>query len=156
MSRKVVVASGYFDPLHFGHVEYLNKARELGDQLVVIVNNDRQAQLKKGFAVTPAEQRVRLIRELRCVDAAVISVDDDRTVRRTLEMIQPDIFANGGDAMNDNVPETETCRQLGIEMVDHLGEKIQSSRVILRGLQEKLSNAQDGYLEEPVNFGETK
>ena len=148
MSRKIVVASGYFDPLHFGHIEYLSQAKQLGDQLIVIVNNDRQAQLKKGFSFMPADQRIRLIRELRCVDHALIAVDEDRTVRKTLELLQPAIFANGGDADNHNIPEADVCERLGIEMIDGLGNKINSSRTILGAMQQKLDSAQEGYLQD--------
>jgi len=80
MSITVVAASGYFDPLHYGHVEYLQKAKDLGDRLVVIVNSDKQAQLKKGKSFMPAAERVKLVRSLACVDAAIESMDEDRTV----------------------------------------------------------------------------
>ena len=105
MPKKIVVASGYFDPLHWGHVEYLQRSRELGDKLIVIVNNDRQAVSKKGFYCMPADQRVRLIRELECVDTAIESIDEDSTVCKTLAALHPDIFANGGDQTNPSIPE---------------------------------------------------
>eukprot|EP00933_Yihiella_yeosuensis_P049580 TRINITY_DN46622_c0_g1_i1.p1 TRINITY_DN46622_c0_g1~~TRINITY_DN46622_c0_g1_i1.p1 ORF type:complete len:169 (-),score=35.40 TRINITY_DN46622_c0_g1_i1:96-539(-) len=127
MSKKVVVASGYFDPLHYGHIEYLQRSKDLGDKLIVIVNNDMQAALKKGQAFMPARERVKLVRALACVDAAIESVDQDLSVCRTLCIVHPDIFTNGGDQKNDNIPEADVCAELGIKMVDSLGEKIQSS-----------------------------
>mmetsp|Transcript_8320 Transcript_8320/g.21098 ORF Transcript_8320/g.21098 Transcript_8320/m.21098 type:complete len:145 (-) Transcript_8320:260-694(-) len=133
MSKKVVVASGYFDPLHYGHIEYLQRSKDLGDTLIVIVNNDRQAALKKGHPFMPARERVKLVRSLACVDAAIESVDDDRAVCKTIALIHPDIFTNGGDRKNDRIPEADVCSKLGIQMVDGLGEKIQSSSWLIRG-----------------------
>lgn len=124
---KIVCVSGYFDFLHIGHIEYLERAKSLGDKLYVIVNNDHQATLKKGKAYMPAKERVKLLRSLRCVDAAIIAMDQDRTVCETLRQIHPDIFANGGDQNNDTIPERAVCDELGIQLVDGLGDKIQSS-----------------------------
>mmetsp|Transcript_54129 Transcript_54129/g.87482 ORF Transcript_54129/g.87482 Transcript_54129/m.87482 type:complete len:148 (-) Transcript_54129:157-600(-) len=132
MSQKVVVASGYFDPLHYGHIEYLQRSKDLGHKLIVIVNNDIQAALKKGQPFMPARERVKLVRSLACVDAAIESVDEDLSVRRTLCIIHPDIFTNGGDIMSSDCPEAEVCADLGIKMVDSLGEKIQSSSWLLK------------------------
>ncbi|CAK9017099.1 unnamed protein product [Durusdinium trenchii] len=95
MSQKVVVASGYFDPLHYGHIEYLERSRDLGDKLLVIVNNDIQAADKKGQPFMPARERVKLVRSLACVDAAIEAIDKDQTVRRTLRILHPDVFTNG-------------------------------------------------------------
>lgn len=127
MAKKIVVASGYFDPLHYGHIEYLQRSKDLGDTLIVIVNNDRQAALKKGAPFMPAQERVKVIRELQCVDAVIESIDDDRSVRKTLAALHPDIFTNGGDQFNNLIPEAEICEQMDILMVDSLGDKIQSS-----------------------------
>lgn len=124
---KIVCVSGYFDPLHVGHIEYMEKAKALGDQLYVIVNNDKQAAMKKGRSFMPQEERLRVVRSLWCVDAAIIAIDNDRTVCETLKYVRPDIFANGGDQTNQSIPETPICEELGIELVDGLGNKIQSS-----------------------------
>lgn len=140
MPKRIVVASGYFDPLHYGHVEYLQKSREAGDKLIVIVNNDNQARLKKGFVVTPARERVKLVRELECVDMAVESIDEDRTVCKTLAILHPHIFANGGDQTNESIPEAEVCRELGIVLLDGLGDKVQSSRWIMSEMKEALAS----------------
>jgi len=125
---KTVAVSGYFDPLHVGHVEYFKLAKKLGDRLVVILNNDKQAKLKKGSAFMPQEERRAILEALRDVDEVFLSIDTDSTVCRSLEALKPDIFAKGGDRFIGEVPETEVCREMGIEMVDSLGKKIQSSR----------------------------
>lgn len=130
-NKQIVVASGYFDPLHAGHVEYLQKSKELGGTLIVIVNNDRQATLKKGSPFMPAAERIKVLRALQCVDIAVESIDEDRTVCKTLAMLHPHIFTNGGDQNNDTIPEATICNKMGIQMVDGLGDKIQSSSTLI-------------------------
>ena len=125
---KTVAVSGYFDPLHVGHVEYFKLAKKLGDRLVVILNNDKQAKLKKGSAFMPQEERKAILEALRDVDEVFLSIDTDSTVCRSLEALKPDIFAKGGDRFIGEVPETEVCREMGSERVDSLGKKIQSSR----------------------------
>lgn len=131
MNSKIVVASGYFDPLHIGHIEYLKKSRDLGGRLIVIVNNDYQAKLKKGKAFMSAKERVKIIRELNCVDLAIEAVDKDRTVIETIKVLHPDIFTNGGDQNNSKIPEKHICIEMGIELVDGLGDKIQSSSSLI-------------------------
>ncbi len=129
---KIVCCSGYFDVLHYGHIEYFEKSKALGDKLVVIVNNDHQAKLKKSSSFMPEAERLKIIRSLHIVDFAVLSIDEDRTVCKTLESIRPDIFANGGDQFNTNIPEREICERLNIKLVDSLGEKLQSSSWLLQ------------------------
>ena len=124
---KTVAVSGYFDPIHVGHLEYLELASELGDRLVVNVNNDNQAKLKKGRSFMEEEDRARIVAALRCVDEVFLSVDQGRDVCESLRTINPDIFANGGDRTNEEAPEVKVCRELGIEVVDSLGKKIRSS-----------------------------
>jgi len=123
----VVVASGYFDPLHYGHIEYLQKSKDLGDTLIVIINNDKQASLTKGGSLMPVRERLKLVRSLGCVDACIQSLDEDRSVCKTLELLHPDIFANGGTQFNDLIPEAELCSELGIRLVDRLGNQIEAS-----------------------------
>lgn len=139
-NERIVVVSGYFDPLHIGHIEYMKRAKALGTKLVVIVNNDQQSLLKKKMFIMKAADRVKIIRELGFVDMALESIDSDRTVCKTLSMLHPHVFANGGDQFNGSIPEAEICQQLGIELVDGLGAKVESSRWILSTLQEKLNN----------------
>tara|TARA_B100001564_G_scaffold103404_1_gene85328 strand:+ start:594 stop:1016 length:423 start_codon:yes stop_codon:yes gene_type:complete len=130
-----VAVSGYFDPIHIGHLEYLRMAKELGDSLVVIVNNNYQCKLKKGKHFMDENDRVEIVKALRFVDEVFLSVDNDRTVCKSLEEIKPDIFANGGDRATSEVPETPVCKKFNIKMVDGLGDKIRSSSS-LTGLSE--------------------
>ena len=111
MSEKIVCVSGYFDPIHIGHIEYFKLSKEIGTKLMVIVNNDHQAQLKKGKAFMPAKERMKIIEELKCVDYVFESIDQDRTVCETLRSIEPkpDYFCNGGDQNNNTIPETDVC-----------------------------------------------
>lgn len=130
-----VCCSLYADPIHQGHIEYLTMAKQLAQSdgseghLVVIVNNDEQAKLKKGKAFMKDTERVKIISALRVVDSVVLSIDTDRTVCKTLASLEPkpDVFANGGDQTNQSIPEAQICIDNGIELVDGLGEKIQSS-----------------------------
>jgi len=132
LKRTVVVASGYFDPIHSGHIEYLEKAEALGDYLIVILNNDFQARLKKGKSFMPLKDRLAVVRSLKFVDEVFVSVDNDMSVSKSLEIIKPTIFAKGGDRLSGEIPEAETCRRLGIKIVDGLGEKIQSSSLLIK------------------------
>ena len=131
-----IAVSGYFDPIHVGHLEYLKMAKALGDFLVVIVNNNQQCILKKGKFFMDEKDRLEIVKAIKYVDEVFLSVDDDRTVCKSLELIRPNIFANGGDRSTDEVPETSVCKKYKIEMVDGLGEKIRSSSS-LTGIKEK-------------------
>ena len=122
-----VAVSGYFDPLHVGHIEMLEMAKSLGDKLIVIVNSDEQAELKKGKSFMNQDDRLKIIRSLKCVNEAFISIDKDRSVCKSLRLCKPHIFANGGDRKLEEIPEAKICRDLDIEMVDNLGKKIRSS-----------------------------
>ena len=133
--NKVVAVSGYFDPIHVGHLEMLTLAKKLGDKLIVIVNSDEQAKLKKGKAFMSAQDRAIIIKHLRMVDDVVIAVDKDGTVNETLRLIKPDIFANGGDRNFGEAPEKELQKEWDLELVDGLGKKIRSSSD-LTGLKE--------------------
>ena len=134
-----VGVSGYFDPFHVGHLEYLENAKKLGTKLIVIINNDEQAILKKGKPFMPCVERCRIIEALKCVDKVVPSIDRDRTVRATIAAIDPPLhkFCNGGDQFNDCIPEKEICDALKIDLVDGLGDKIQSSSWLIKGNQSK-------------------
>lgn len=133
----LVVTSGYFDPLHQGHLELFSRAKELGTKLIVIVNNDHQAKLKKGFSFMSEKERLAIVTSLSMVDKAVLSIDKDRTVCKTLESLKPNIFAKGGDSTFDNVPEKEICGKLGIRLALGLGDKIQSSSWLLKEFEKK-------------------
>jgi len=136
--KKAVIVSGYFNPLHKGHLELFEKAKEVGDLLIVIVNNDKQRELKGSKFFQDQDERIRIIRALSIVDMAWISVDKDSTQNATLKVMVDKFygsmklaFANGGDQNNDTIPEAEICRQFNIELIDGLGDKIQSSSWLL-------------------------
>ena len=124
---KKVAVSGYFDPLHVGHLEYLKLAKSLGDYLIVIVNSNYQCKIKKGKPFMDENDRLEIVRNLKMVDEVFLSIDKDKTVCKSLEKIRPDIFANGGDRSTDEVPETAICNKYKIKMIDGLGDKIRSS-----------------------------
>ena len=137
MSNKTirVAVSGYFDPIHIGHLDYLELAKKLGDKLVVIVNNNHQCKLKKGKPFMDELDRIRIVESLGIVDEVFLSIDSDRSVCKSLEEIKPDIFANGGDRATSEVPESVVCKKYNIKMVDGLGDKIRSSSS-MTGLKE--------------------
>ena len=132
---KIVATSGYFDPLHVGHLECLELAKQLGDKLIVIVNNDLQAKLKKGRSFMSENDRMKIVSALKCVDEVFLSIDKDKTQCKSLEYLKPNIFAKGGDRLSNEIPESKTCHELGIEIIDGLGDKIRSSSDIT-GLKE--------------------
>ena len=137
MSKKTisVAVSGYFDPIHVGHLDYLEHAKKLGDKLVAIVNNNHQCVLKKGKPFMDELDRMRIVKSLHMVDKVFLSVDSDRSVCKSLEKIKPDIFANGGDRANSEIPESTICSKYNIQIIDGLGDKIRSSSS-LTGLKE--------------------
>ena len=139
MKPKVIIVSGYFNPLHKGHIEYFHLAKSYGDKLFVIVNNDYQRKLKGSKQFMDENERIMIINELKVVNKAYLSVDKDRTVSKSIEKLHRDYnkkyylaFANGGDQNNDTIPEKDICKELGIKLIDGLGEKIQSSSWLLK------------------------
>ena len=129
---KIVAVSGYFDPLHVGHIECMELAKKLGHKLVVIVNNDRQAILKKGKEFMPFKERVKIIQSLGIVDDVFESIDKDGSVCKSLEALKPHIFAKGGDRNVGNIPEKEVCERFQIKIIDGLGAKIQASSKLIK------------------------
>lgn len=130
---KIVIVSGYFDPFHVGHLEMIKMAKELGDELVVIVNNDTQSKIKKGRAVMKEEDRLEIMRSIKYVDSAFLSVDLNQSVCKSLGEVRgfyPDaeiVFANGGDRHAGEIPEAKAAKKYNIDLVDGLGKKIRSS-----------------------------
>ncbi len=136
--KKAIIVSGYFNPLHKGHLDLFEKAKEIGDILIVIVNNDKQREMKGSQFFQDQEERIRIIRALSVVDMAWISIDKDSTQNATLKCMVDKFlgamklaFANGGDQNNDTIPEAEICKMFDIELIDGLGDKIQSSSWLL-------------------------
>jgi cytidyltransferase-like protein len=133
---RISIVSGYFNPLHVGHIRMMEAAAELADRLVVIVNNDEQQMLKKGRIITPLDDRLEIVRALRIVDEAVPAIDEDATVKQTLASLRERYpsasltFANGGDRSAASViAEAELCEALGIGLQLGVGgtEKADSS-----------------------------
>jgi len=140
--RKVVVVSGYFNPIHEGHIEYIRIAKEFAGEnglVYAIINSDKQARLNKNFSFVPERDRLAVVAGLKHVDRAIISIDEDHTVCKTLEMMCEDSFANtpthfvnGGDVTAQlSCPEQNVCEKYGIQLVFGLGDTIQSSSWIL-------------------------
>jgi D-beta-D-heptose 7-phosphate kinase/D-beta-D-heptose 1-phosphate adenosyltransferase len=136
--KKGIIVSGYFNPIHKGHIEYFQNARENGDELFVIVNSDFQRALKGSKEFQDENERVFIVENLRLVDKCFLSIDMNRTVVESIKMIFNEFgkeyhlaFANGGDQNNDTIPERAICIELGIELIDGLGGKIQSSSWLL-------------------------
>ena len=138
MKKKAIIVSGYFNPIHKGHLEYFINAKALADELFVIVNNDHQRALKESKEFQLEEERMLIVSYLKPVDKAILSIDTDRTVCETIAKIAKEYgndydlaFANGGDQNNDTIPERAICEKMGIRLLDGLGDKIQSSSWLL-------------------------
>lgn len=138
--RKVVIVSGYFNPIHKGHLELLRKAKEFSDDYVIaIVNSDLQRELKGSKEFQEEDERLEIVSSIKYVGHALISIDEDRTQIETLKHIHNEYgkiwelyFANGGDQDNNSIPESSICDELGINLLDGLGDKIQSSSWLLK------------------------
>lgn len=138
-----IVISGYFNPLHIGHIELIKSARRLGERLFVIVNNDKQVSLKGSVAFMPEDERLSIVSNIIGVDAAFLSIDKDLTVRESLQKINKDygvdVFANGGDRDKTNIPELDICEKCNIDIKTGIGgEKIQSSSELIKNFGSKL------------------
>ena len=136
--KKAIIVSGYFNPIHKGHIEYFQNAKTKGNELFVIVNSDFQRALKGSKEFQDENERLYIVESLRLVDKSFLSIDKDRTVVESIKMIFNQFgteyqlaFANGGDQNNNSIPEVPVCQELGIELIDGLGDKIQSSSWLL-------------------------
>ena len=130
---KIVINSGYFDPIHIGHIECMELSKKLGDKLVIILNNDHQCILKKGKPFMPQDERKKIVEALKPVDEVFISIDTDGSICKSIETIAEKykgheiIFAKGGDRFSNEIPEANVCKKLKIKIIDRVGKKIQSS-----------------------------
>ena len=136
---KAIIVSGYFNPLHKGHLELFEKAKASGDALWVIVNSDLQRGLKGSKAFMDEEERLVIVSAIGIVDKALISIDKDKTQRATLADLADQYsgvyslyFANGGDQNNNTILERPICDQMEFILVDLLGYKIKSSSCLLK------------------------
>ena len=139
MKSKAIIVSGYYNPLHKGHLELFEKAKTIGDVLWVIVNSDLQRALKGSKAFMDEDERLIIAKALGIVDKALVSIDKDKTQCATLRFLANEygteydlFFANGGDQNNDSIPEVAVCIKMNIRLLEGLGEKIQSSSWLLK------------------------
>ena len=139
MKPKAIIVSGYFNPLHKGHLELFEKAKTKGDELWVIINNDVQRELKGSKAFMEEDERIIIVKAIGIVDKALISIDKDKTQCETLRFLEKEygaeydlFFANGGDQNNNSIPESTVCKEKGIGLIEGLGSKIQSSSWLLK------------------------
>ena len=142
---KVVITSGYFNPLHIGHINLLREAKKLGDILIVIVNNDEQVKIKGSFAFMPQKERAEIIKAIRYVDDVFLSIDKDNSIAESLRAIAGQntgelFFAKGGDRDDSNIPVSEKniCEKFNIKIINGVGgEKIQSSSRLISEVKSK-------------------
>ncbi|MBS4014949.1 MAG: adenylyltransferase/cytidyltransferase family protein [Candidatus Latescibacteria bacterium] len=136
MKKKIVVVSGFFNPLHGGHLSHMKEAKKYGNELWVIVDNDQQQIIKKGKIILDEKERINIISELKCVDRVVLAVDRDISVAESIKKIAEEnqnctiILAKGGDRNFDNLPraEQEVVKKYNIKVVSSVGaEKVNSS-----------------------------
>lgn len=141
MAKKLVIVSGYFNPIHSGHISLFKEAKELGDELIVILNNDSQVRMKGSVPFMDENERKIVTESIKYVDHVIVAIDKDGTVCKTIERIHSIflaegvsfIFANGGDRKEGNVPEYNVCQDLQIEMKYNVGGgKSQSSSWLLQ------------------------
>ena len=139
VKKKAIIVSGYFNPIHKGHIDYFNNAKKLADKLFVIVNSDYQRSLKGSKKFQAEDERMIIVSNIKSVDKVSLSIDRDRTVSKTLNQIYTVFgkkyefaFANGGDQNNHTIPERLICKKIGIKLIDGLGDKVQSSSWLLK------------------------
>ena len=137
--QKAIIVSGYFNPIHKGHLEYFNNAKSISDKLFVIVNNDLQRALKGSKEFQDENERMMIVSNIKAVDMAILSINTNRTVCATIKMIAEEFggefelgFANGGDQNNDTIPEKPVCEEMNVALIDGLGDKIQSYSWLLK------------------------
>ena len=120
--QTLVFTNGHFDLLHVGHLDYIEKARALGDALFIGLNGDEcTARLKgEGRPLVPAIERARLLAALIPVDGVIIFEED--TAHKLIEALQPDIYVKGGDYAHKPLPEQATVESYGgqVELIDYM------------------------------------
>ncbi len=132
------MVSGGFDPVHIGHVRLFNEAKKLGDELVVVINNDNWLKLKKGYVFMPEHERKEIIEAFEAVDRVILSSHQKNTkdisVCEEIKAIRPHLFVKGGDRTYGNIPEVPLCEEIGCEMVFNVGfgGKVQSSSELVK------------------------
>ena len=143
--KKIIITSGYFNPIHIGHMNLFKEAKSLGDFLVVIVNNDMQVKVKGSMPFMAQQERLAIVKNIKHVDDVFLSIDSDKSIAKSLEFIAKKhkgelYFAKGGDRNSKNTPEEEklVCQNFNIKIVNGVGgSKIQSSSGLLDKIKVK-------------------
>lgn len=147
-NKHIGIISGYFNPLHIGHIEYINSAKEKCDYLICIVNNDYQVKLKQSAEFMDENHRLSIVSNIKAIDKAILSIDKDSSISSTLELLTKDIgnnndikisFFNSGDRSinNENLKEKYICDKNNIDRVFINLPKIYSSSELKRNLTSK-------------------
>ena len=137
------MVSGGFDPIHIGHVRLFREAKKLGDELIVLINNDNWLKLKKGYIFMPEHERKEIIEAFEAVDRVILSGHrkntKDISVCEEIKAIRPHLFVKGGDRTYDNIPEVPLCEEIGCKMVFNVGfgGKVQSSSELVKKVQKR-------------------
>ena len=143
--KKIVITSGFFNPIHIGHINLFREAKELGDYLIVIVNNDHQVRIKGSVPFMSEEERMEIVKSQKHIDEVFLSIDKDITIAKSLEYIAKKypgelFFAKGGDRNINNIPASEklVCKNFNITIVNGVGgDKVQSSSWLLNNKKTK-------------------
>lgn len=140
--EKAIIVSGYFNPIHKGHLEYFNKTKVLADELFVTVYSGVQRNLKDYRGFQKEEEGLFILQYFKAVDKAVISNDIDRTVCASIRMMNENFgdkyeltFANGGDNNDNSISEAPNWNELNVQLIDGLVDEIQSSSWLLKKRQ---------------------
>src|SRR3989344_2827374 len=140
---KVIITSGYFNPIHTGHINLFKEARKLGDLLVVIVNNDKQVGIKGSSKFMPEQERLGIVESIRYVDEVFLSIDKTQSIAESLKAVASKFegkelfFAKGGDRNAENIPEEErkVCQEFNIKIISGIGGgKVQSSSWLIKNI----------------------
>ncbi len=145
------MVSGGFDPVHIGHVRLFVAAKKLGDELVVVINNDHWLRAKKGYTFMPDYERKEIVEAIEAVDRVLLSTHKknpkDFSISQDLRKLKPHLFANGGDRdeKNSQNPQSslykdiEMCKKLGIDMIFNVGHggKVRSSSDLVKQVQNR-------------------
>ena len=114
---KVVATNGCFDILHIGHIRSLQKSRSLGDVLIVGLNSDASVKKLKGNdrPINNEKDRAEILAALSCID--FVSIFNEDTAEKFLEMVKPNIYVKGGEYNPDTLPEAKVVKKYMGEII---------------------------------------
>ena len=127
----VIVLSGYFNPIHPGHISMILEAKEYAEKLIVVVNSDEQVKRKRSLPFLDEWARCEIVRNIKGVDEVLLAIDEDGTVVKSLEKIKIDhrdhkiFFGNGGDRSPhaSAIPEVKFCEAHDIVLIYGIGDE---------------------------------